>query len=94
MNIYYSPGQLVRLELECRNTSGALDDPSVLTLTVEQPGESPTTYTYGEDDEIVRDAKGEYHFDLTIPSTGRQVTYRWTASGAVADTFERTVFIE
>lgn len=91
---YYSPGQLVRLELRCWNVDGDLDDPSELTITISQPGETATSYVYGEDEEIVRAAEGIYTFDLTVPSTGRQVTYTWVAAGDVADRFSKTIFIE
>ncbi len=84
----YSVGQVVR----CSTTitvGGTNTDPSTLALTYRDPTGAETTVTYANS-QIVKDAVGQYHYDIAVNYAG---TYqlRWvgtgTAAGAQQDSF-------
>ncbi len=53
-------------------------DPATLTLTILTPAGVSTTYTYGAS-AIVRDAAGEYSYELTFTQSG-PYTYEWRST--------------
>lgn len=70
-------------------TVGELADPTTLTLVVEDPAGTETTYTYAGGD-IVKSAVGRYYYDAAYSSAG---TYKlkWAATGTVKGVVQRTV---
>jgi hypothetical protein len=55
-------------------STGLPADPSTLVLKVRSPRAGVTTYTYGVDQQLVRDAEGEYSFHLDLNPGG---FWRW-----------------
>lgn len=72
--------QLVELPITFRNEAGSLADPTTVTLTVRSPAGAVTTYTYGPDGEIAKDATGVYR-GLIIPTAAGDWFYEWTTTG-------------
>lgn len=57
-------------------------DPTTVSIAVRTPADaSPTTYTYGTDAEVIKEAVGEYLFRLALTEIG---TYRWKWTGATS----------
>lgn len=70
MTVY--AGSTARIDLGIADTiQGVAYDPGVLRLTLISPQNEITTYTYGVDSQLVKDASGSYHADLTFPSPGK-----------------------
>jgi hypothetical protein len=59
--------------------TGALADPSVISLKLRGPSAVETVYTLAGGD-IVRDSEGVYHFDQTFSLSG-EWSARWVAGG-------------
>lgn len=57
-------------------------DPGAVSVQIEQPDGTITTFTYLSGSEIVRYGTGQYRVDFTIDQAGRW-TYRWLGSGAI-----------
>ncbi len=74
----YQRGDLVRISGEFRDLLGVLIDPSTVTLKVEKPAGTITTYTYPAT--VIRDALGKYHVDVNIDAT-KGWRYRWETTG-------------
>lgn len=85
-------GTGITSEQEFRDTDGDLADPSTVTLVVREPGGTRTTYVFGTDVEVVKDATGVYHFSHVPDAVGRW-GYRWVGTGAVAYAEEQFVKI-
>lgn len=68
-------------KVEFWNASGSKADPTTLTLYCICPSELHT-YVYGTDNEVVKDATGEYHADITLTEAGT-VHWEWVAAGAL-----------
>lgn len=70
------------------NPTSTPSDPDVVVFLFQVDGSEPVQYTYGTDEEVVRDGVGLYHVDLdttpfTPPTTDPfRVTYEWASSGA------------
>lgn len=77
----YDIGDLVRVPAEFTNAAGTSIDPSVVKLTVKKPGVAATIYTYGTDPEIVKDAVGEYHADVSVTAHPGFWHCRWWSTG-------------
>lgn len=76
----YDVGQRVRLT--CTFTvSDVATDPTTITLEVEPPGDSVSTYTYAAS-QITRSAQGVYYKDLDLDEEGIW-NYTWTGTGNV-----------
>ena len=89
----YLRGEVVRIALSLANTLGAAVDPGELLIKVRAEGQAILTYTYGVGIQIVRDALGEYHIDLPLPTPGTWY-YRWEFSGANAGANEGSITVD
>lgn len=74
----YQQGDTARLTLVVKDASGALADPSTLTLRTVTPARVTTTYTYPSAP-IVRDSLGTFHGDVPLPAAGIWA-YEWTTT--------------
>lgn len=74
----YYVGSEARLEGTFSDASGALGDPTTVTVMVQDPTGSKVTYTTG----IVRDSIGVYHFNLLLTKSGTWV-YKFKGSGGL-----------
>lgn len=74
-------GDVVRVDVEFRDTAGALVDPTTVVFKIKNPVGQTTTYTHGVDAQLVKDAVGKYHVDVE-PAIQGVWTYRWEGSGA------------
>lgn len=83
MSDLYPIGQPIRLSTTVRNSSGALADPTGLSVTITAPDNTTSTLTYPAT--ITKDTTGTYHADVTtgISAAGRY-RYVWTATGSNA----------
>jgi hypothetical protein len=63
------------------NSSGAVADPTGVTFKFRTPAGTVTTYTYGVDSELVKDATGQYHVLITASLAG---IYQWRFAGTGA----------
>lgn len=63
-------------------SSGALTDPTTVTATVQIPGGTKTTYTYGVDSEMAKSSTGIYTCTFTPSSAGKWIV-KFTGAGAV-----------
>ena len=62
----YEPRQEVRLRIQVKNASGALANPSTLTVKVKNgAGAEVLSKAYPADAEVVADATGRFHIDFT-----------------------------
>lgn len=74
--INFIVGDMARLGLDVSDVSGALADPSSISLRVRSPVGVVTTLT----GELVKDAVGKYHFDLALDENG-YYQYQWVCTG-------------
>jgi len=67
-------------------SSGAALDPDVVKLSILEPDETLTTYTYGVGSVIVKEATGKYYADIDVDQAGTWWA-RWfsTGDGQAAD---------
>src|SRR5689334_164470 len=78
----YVEGQGLRVSAEFR-ADRALTDPSAVRFKLKKPSDDDTeVFTYGTDDEIVRESTGKYYVDLTLDESGSW-HYRWESDGVV-----------
>lgn len=74
-------GDLVRVSAEFRDAeTEALIDPTAVKLSVRNPSGTVTTYTYGDDDALLRTETGKYEQDVSADEAGRWY-YRWWSTG-------------
>lgn len=68
----YHVGDAVRVSTstEFTNASSVAFDPDVVRGKFKDPSGNVTTYVYGTDTELVKDATGEYHFDINVDESG------------------------
>ena len=78
----YDVGDLVRVSLAFTNASGSAADPTTVRGRFRDPAGSVTTYVFGTDGELVKDATGNYHFDVG-PTASGEWRYRGEGAGAV-----------
>ncbi len=83
---YYKRGQKVRIPVEFKvwnpNTSAwDYTDPTTVTLKVMSPSGQVSTYVYGTDAAVVRDATGKYHIDV-VASAKKEYNIRAEGTGA------------
>ena len=79
MNNYYK-GNLIRLSATFSNSAGTSIDPTAVFVDVTNPAGTKTTYTYGVDEEVIKDDVGDYHIDISATSGGEWL-YRWYSTG-------------
>jgi hypothetical protein len=73
--------------------TGAPADPSTLVLKVRSPRAGVTTYTYGVDVELVRDAQGEYSFHLDLDAGGHW-SWRIVGTGVAPRAMQRGIYVK
>ena len=76
----YEKGDLVRCSAAFTNIAGAYVDPAAVLFRFKNPGGTTTTYTYGVDAELVKDAVGQYHVDVDANAEGVWF-YRFESTG-------------
>lgn len=72
----YDVGDVVRLSVEFKNQAGAYIDPGGVVVKVRTPGGATSTYTYGVDAAVIKDAVGQYHMDVAANLEGTWY-FRW-----------------
>jgi hypothetical protein len=80
----YIVGQRPRFDFQIRD-AGVLVDPTTLNFAFEKPDATVTTYVYGTDAELVKDATGKYHVELTLDQSGWW-SWRQESTGVVTAT--------
>lgn len=92
MNVY-EVGELVRCSGVFTNQAGSAVDPSTVTFRVRKPDDTVTAYVYGTDEEVVKDATGNYHVDVSATTSGRWF-YRWEGGGTGQSAGEKTFRVQ
>ncbi len=82
----YDVGDAARLAVAFTSLSGALTDPTTVTLTIQAPDNTQTTPS------VVHDSTGKYHYDLSITQSGVYL-YRYVGTGAVAAVEEGQIMV-
>lgn len=82
----YDVGDVARISATFAQNGTAMD-PSSVAITVEQPDGTQATYTYGDDEELVKDSTGNYHVDIPVTAEG-QYRYRSVSTGTGASAAE------
>ena len=77
----YDKGDLVRISASCKDSAGALVNPTGLLFKYKVGSGATTTYTYGTDEEVVRTGTGIYYVDLSLTEDDTHYYYRWEATG-------------
>ena len=87
----YAEGTLVRSTAVFKNSGGTLVDPTNVFVKVTSglSGLTATIFTYGVDDEVVKDATGTYHIDIDTTGRGNACRYRWYSTGNYQVTGEK-----
>jgi hypothetical protein len=76
----YAYRSKVRLSVAFTDSDGMAVDPANVYCQVKPLSSTTTTYTYGVDDELVRDSVGNYHLDIDCNAVGNWY-YAWYATG-------------
>lgn len=71
------------------SVEGVATDPDTVTFTFGVGDEPVTTYTYGTDDEVSKDAVGAYSVAIAVTERGRYYG-RWEATGDAGGVSELT----
>lgn len=87
MNVY-EIGELVRCSVAFADDDGNAQDPTGVTFRVRKPDGTVTSYAHGTDAELVKDATGSYHVDVSAAAAGRW-TFRYEGSGTGQSAGER-----
>jgi hypothetical protein len=76
-----------------KDAAGTLTDPTTVTLKIEKPSGTETTYTYAAV-QITRDSAGRFYKQIT-PAAGEHGVwhYRWIGTGAVTAATEGAFFV-
>lgn len=85
----YTVGQTANLNLGpiTNVVDGVAYDPTPVRLIVTNPAGTATTYTYGDDSQIVRDGVGLYHALVSLTSAGMwRAVWAWGGSGETGET--------
>lgn len=88
----YDKGDYIRLTGTWRNDSGALVDPTTVTLKIQTPDGSITPLTFASG-YVVKDSVGVYHYDYLCSSQGNY-TYRWEGTGNAIASGQGSFFVE
>lgn len=84
----YTTGQTANLNVGpiTDQVTGTVYDPTPLTLTVTPPTGAASTYTYGTDAEIVKDAVGRYHANVPLATSGMwRMAWRWGTGSQIGE---------
>lgn len=82
MSEVYDIGDQIRIGYTFKNSSGMAADPTTITLWLKTPAGAETSHVYLTDGNLIRDATGVYHYDLTFAESGTYC-WRWAGTGAV-----------
>ena len=80
---FESASELATLTNTFNNSAGTPTDPTTVSLTVTDPTDTATTYTYAAS-QITKTSTGVYTKDIACTIDGTW-TYEWTGTGTVAD---------
>lgn len=75
----YIQGDLIRLSADFF-TGGALTDPTTVKVIWKTPAGVSTTWTYPTNFELVKDAVGQFHADISVTAGGSWY-FRWEGTG-------------
>jgi hypothetical protein len=89
----FDKGDRVLCSGEFRDAGGELVDPATVTFKVKKPGGSITTYTYGLDVELVKDAVGKYRVEVDVDISGTWF-YRFEGTGAAKSAGESEFIVK
>ena len=90
----YTEGDATDLKWSFTNSvTGAPTDPSSLVLKVRSPRAGVTTYTYGVDQQLVRDAEGEFSFHLSL-NVGGHWRWRIASTGVAQRAMQRGIYVK
>lgn len=78
----YDIGDLRRFEVTFTDINDVAADPTTITFKIREPDGTVTTYVYGTNSELVKDATGKYHVDWTVAKAGRHIV-RWEGDGSL-----------
>jgi hypothetical protein len=67
-----------------------LSDPGTVTFRLRRDGYGETTYVFGTDVEVVKDATGQYHADVSLDRIGTWL-WRWEGTDPVVAVMEGTL---
>lgn len=81
-NLNYFQGSSIRLKATFKDASAAVADPTTITVAIETPDGSVSSYVYGTDAEIVRDSTGIYYIDVVV-DTPDTWSYSFAGTGTV-----------
>lgn len=82
----FDVGDLARLDAEFSDLAGAPIDPTTVTFKIKEPDNTVTTYVFGTDAELVKDATGLYHVDWPVTQSGaHNWRYESTGTGQAAE---------
>lgn len=87
------PGTVVEIAVAFTDASAAAFDPDDVTFKVKTPAGDVETFVYGTDEEVVKDATGEYHMDYLLETSG-DYPVRVEGSGDKAAAIEDTITVE
>lgn len=88
----FDKSDLVRIDVDFKNSSDTLTDPSTITFKFEDPSGTETTYVYGIDAELVKDGTGEYHADISTDESGTW-SWRFIGTGTVEQVDEGQFYV-
>lgn len=89
----YFKNSMVRAKGLFFDGSDVPSDPTSVTVKVQKPDGTETTYVYLVSGAVVKDAVGQYHIDILGDQVGLWY-YRWEATGVVQATQERYFKVE
>lgn len=80
---FESASELATLTNTFKNSAGVATDPTTISLTVTDPTQTATTYTFAAG-QITKSSAGVYTKDIACSIDGTW-TFEWTGTGAVSD---------
>lgn len=83
-------GEVARLRVRALDIDGQAADPGAIALKVKSPAGAVTSY---QTPEVVRDATGIYHADVTLSASGIWA-YRWELSPPNAGAAEGVIQVQ
>lgn len=92
MNVY-DKGDLLRCSGTFTDADGIAQDPTAVFFKYKTPAGTTITYTYGTDDELVKDSNGNYHVDLDLDEVGTW-SYRFYSTGTGQAAAEGQFFVQ
>ena len=91
---HFDIGTLVRVSGAFRDVSNAAIDPSTVKFKWKRPDTGVvTTYTYGIDNQLVKDSVGNYHVDVSADVQGDWL-YRWESTGTGQAAVDSAFFVD